>query len=68
MVRSDHNTIFHYGVFKVIRGLATGHFTADAACAFRVIGKQAVVGLILGTALALGGYARVWVTDGTTSR
>ena len=53
---------------KVIRGLATGRFTADAACAMRVIGGQAVVGLLLGTALAIGGFARVWVTEGTTLR
>eukprot|EP00752_Nemacystus_decipiens_P003604 g3322.t1 len=53
---------------KVIRGLATGRFTADAPCALKVIGQQAAVGLLLGTALAAGGFVRVWVTDGTTLR
>eukprot|EP00903_Cladosiphon_okamuranus_P011143 g10517.t1 len=53
---------------KVIRGLATGRFTADAPCALRVVGEQAVVGLLLGTTLAAGGFVRVWVTEGTTLR
>ncbi|CAM9305192.1 unnamed protein product [Pylaiella littoralis] len=53
---------------KVIRGLATGRFTADAACALRVIGDQAIVGFLLGAALAAGGFVRVWVTEGTTMR
>lgn len=53
---------------KVIRGLATGRFTADTACALRVIGEQATVGLLLGTALSMGGFARVMLTAGTTVR
>lgn len=53
---------------KVIRGLATGRFTADVPCALRVVGEQAVVGLLLGTALAAGGFVRVCVTEGTTLR
>ncbi|CAM9209808.1 unnamed protein product, partial [Ectocarpus sp. 8 AP-2014] len=53
---------------KVIRGLATGRFTPHAACALRVIGDQAIVGFLLGTALAAGGFIRVWVTEGTTLR
>lgn len=53
---------------KVIRGLATGRFTPDAACALRIVGGQAIVGLVLGTALAIGGFIRVWVTDGTSLR
>ncbi|CAM9905759.1 unnamed protein product, partial [Ectocarpus sp. 8 AP-2014] len=53
---------------KVIRGLATGRFTPHAACALRVIGDQAIVGFLLGTALAAGGFVRVWVTEGTTLR
>ncbi|CAM9728295.1 unnamed protein product, partial [Hapterophycus canaliculatus] len=53
---------------KVIRGLATGRFTADAECALRIVGGQAIVGLLLGTALAAGGFIRVLVTDGTTLR
>ncbi|CAN0360907.1 unnamed protein product, partial [Ectocarpus fasciculatus] len=53
---------------KVIRGLATGRFTPDAACALRVIGDQAIVGILLGAALAAGGFVRVWVTEGTNLR
>ncbi|CBJ32338.1 Mg2+ transporter-e family [Ectocarpus siliculosus] len=53
---------------KVIRGLATGRFTPHAACALSVIGDQAIVGILLGTALAAGGFVRVWVTEGTTLR
>lgn len=55
-------------MLKVIRGLATGRFTPHAACALRVIGDQAIVGFLLGTALAAGGFVRVWVTEGTTLR
>ena len=34
----------------------------------KVIGEQAAVGFLLGAALAIGGFFRVWVTEGTTLR
>lgn len=55
-------------MLQVIRGLATGRYTADAACAFRVMRGQAMVGVLLGTALSAGGFVRVLVTEGTDIR
>ena len=48
----------------VIRGLATGQFSATKESYKRVIAQQARVGLLLGTALAAGGYARVYLSEG----
>ena len=48
----------------VIRGLATGQYSATVESYRHVIAQQARVGLLLGTALAAGGYARVYLSEG----
>ena len=48
----------------VIRGLATGQYAPTAESYRHVIAQQARVGLLLGTALAAGGYARVYLSEG----
>ena len=48
----------------VIRGLATGQFACSLDAYVNVLQQQLRVGLLLGTALAMGGYVRVVVTEG----
>lgn len=48
----------------VIRGLATGQFPATWDAFRTALHQQLRVGFLLGTALALGGYARVMLTEG----
>ena len=48
---------------RVIRGLATGEMDATRQCAARVVWQQARVGALLASALALGGFLRVMLTD-----
>lgn len=49
---------------KVIRGLATGTLRPNSASFKKVFRQQALVGLLLGAGLSVGGFARVFVTSG----
>ncbi len=48
----------------VIRGLATGQYPATLESFRTALQQQLKVGVLLGTALAIGGYARVVATEG----
>ena len=48
----------------VIRGLATGQFSCTLETFTSVLKQQLRVGVLLGTALAVGGYLRVIATEG----
>ena len=48
----------------VIRGLATGQFSCTLEAFTTVLQQQLRVGVLLGTALAAGGHARVYLTEG----
>jgi cation transporter-like permease len=48
----------------VIRGLATGQFSCSLEAFTAVLQQQLRVGVLLGTALAAGGYCRVYLTEG----
>ncbi|KAF5828919.1 hypothetical protein DUNSADRAFT_16831 [Dunaliella salina] len=50
---------------KVIRGLATGAIDASWPSMRRSLAEQSAVGLLLGTGLSAGGFARVYVTNGS---
>lgn len=49
---------------QVIRGLATGKIDTTNESIRKSMTHQVYVGLILGTALACGGFLRVWITNG----
>lgn len=49
---------------KVIRGLATGTIKPTWPAMMRTIQEQSMVGLLLGTGLSLGGFVRVFATNG----
>jgi len=50
---------------KVIRGLATGAIDSSWPSARRSLAEQSAVGLLLGTSLSAGGFARVYATNGS---
>lgn len=50
----------------VIRGLATGQFQPTRASLEATVVQQLKVGALLGTALAAGGFLRVYITDGNS--
>jgi len=50
---------------RVIRGLATGRLRSTSADAASELRREAAVALVLGGALALGGFARVYATQGS---
>lgn len=47
---------------KIIRGLATGTLEPTFKCMLQSIKQQGLVALLLGGGLAIGGFARVWIT------
>jgi hypothetical protein len=49
---------------KVIRGLATGTIKSSGASVGKVFRQQALVGVLLGVGLSVGGFVRVYVTNG----
>lgn len=49
---------------KVIRGLATGKIQTTPAAIRKSMAQQAAVGLLLGGALSVGGFLRVYITNG----
>jgi Mg/Co/Ni transporter MgtE len=49
---------------QVIRGLATGKLDSSMQSLQTSVAQQARVGLVLGTALSLGGFLRVYLVDG----
>lgn len=49
---------------KVIRGMATGSIKTSMPYFQRLVGQQAMVGLLLGTGLSVGGFVRVYLTNG----
>jgi Mg/Co/Ni transporter MgtE len=51
-------------VLQVIRGLATGKFDDSFASVKKSMTQQLFVGLLLGSALAGGGFLRVYLTNG----
>ncbi|KAK9810218.1 hypothetical protein WJX72_006883 [[Myrmecia] bisecta] len=50
---------------KVIRGLATGTIQTTNASIRRTLSQQALIALLLGTGLSVGGFVRVYVTNGS---
>lgn len=50
---------------QVIRGLATGKLNSSLPSIRRSVWQQARVGLVLGTVLSLGGFLRVYLSDGS---
>lgn len=52
------------GAVQVIRGLATGKIDTSNESIRKSMTQQALVGLILGTALSAGGFLRVYITNG----
>ena len=48
----------------MIRGLATGKIDDSGASVRRALAQQAWVGMLLGSALAAGGFLRVYITNG----
>lgn len=49
---------------QVIRGLATGAIKPTLPSIRKTLQEQASVGLLLGTGLSMGGFVRVYVTNG----
>lgn len=49
---------------QVIRGLATGKLDSSMQSLQSSVYQQARVGVVLGTALSLGGFIRVYLVDG----
>ncbi|KAK9841203.1 hypothetical protein WJX74_001839 [Apatococcus lobatus] len=52
---------------KVIRGLATGSLQPTVAVIRKTLWQQAQIGLILGGALSVGGFIRVYLTNGNVA-
>lgn len=50
---------------KVIRGLATGSLNTTSPVILRTLAQQTLIGVILGTGLACGGFFRVYLTNGS---
>lgn len=50
---------------KVIRGLATGTIKSNNTSMARVFKQQSLVGLLLGAGLSMGGFLRVYITNGS---
>jgi Mg/Co/Ni transporter MgtE len=49
---------------QIIRGLATGKIQSTPRAIRRSLMQQALVGVLLGTVLSVGGFVRVYITNG----